>query len=56
VEFYFQEGKAWRPISSSYWQYEPDVRNLTFCFKEPKTGRIRIRTIRELPSVKPSQL
>lgn len=53
VEFYFQVGKKWNPISSSYWQHEPDVRNLSFCFREQKTGRIRIRTVRELCLVKP---
>lgn len=53
AEFYFREGDKWSPLSSSSWLHEPDVRQLAFCFKEPKTGRIRIRTIRELPAAKP---
>ncbi len=34
VEFYFRDGEKWSPVSSSYWQHEPDVRNLAFCFQE----------------------
>lgn len=56
VEFYTRKEKKWIPISSSFWQHEPDVRNLTFCYVEPRTGRIRIRTIRELPKVESQEL
>ena len=52
AEFFSQKGKKWSSFSSSYWQYEPDARKLAFCFMEPRTGRIRLRTIRELPTPK----
>ena len=52
AEFFAKKGGKWKSFSSSYWQYEPDARKLAFCFMEPRTERIRLRTIRELPSVK----
>ena len=51
AEFFSKKGEKWSSFSSSYWQYEPDTRKLAFCFMEPRTARIRLRTIRELPAV-----
>lgn len=51
VEFYFRENGKWMPLMSSAWQFEPDVRNFSFIYWDPKSKRIRIRTIRELPKV-----
>ena len=48
VEFYFAQGKKWMPFSSNFWRHEPDVRSIVFFYRDPKTKRIRIRSIPEI--------
>lgn len=47
VEFYYDKNKKWKPFSSSYWLHDPDVRSIVFFYLDPKTERLRIRSISE---------
>jgi hypothetical protein len=50
AEFYTKDKEKFKIFSSGYWQYRPDVRKYSFLYNDPKSGRIRIKSIADYPT------